>query len=364
MSICSISVYDVLLPTSPGAQPILLPQPPAYVPTLFAQEHLNVQLLSMPASTYISPLHKVTTTDAADGSEDANEDDSPSNIKETTAPSAIDVFAISSDHCPLVALAPRAKPNELIGGHVVQDAVKERLPYPYLLDASNERKTIAHAPELENVTSEPKDESAETARVEQQSTHPLIRVWTWMWNRWWFWSLMLIVGFSVLLLVFDMRLRKLAAAQTSQLPTGSVDGITQPQSATADLDARDSVLEGKNTVPDDPEKGAMDNAPSRTANGKKSNNRRRRRGKKRSNKDDLDKDQSEEDSDSPLIPVLARNNGKQALARTDPSMAGDDTSLDASTSASKSADTKMEGLNISEEVLGKSALLEDPEGFS
>lgn len=109
----AVSVFDVLLPTAPGSQPILLPQPPAQIPNLFPSTEAQLEVASLPPSTYLAPANMVDTSW------------NQSSLAEG-------VFAMSSENYPLVNFAPRAKKNDLVGSHVIVEAIKERMPY--LLD--------------------------------------------------------------------------------------------------------------------------------------------------------------------------------------------------------------------------------------
>lgn len=365
-------MYDVLLPTVLGAQPILLPQPPAYVPTLFAQEHLNVQLLSMPPATYITALpapHRAVTEAGADASGAADDADAiggPAPFLEGEAArnlSAVDVFAMSSDHCPLLVLAPRHKPDELLGGHVVQDAVRERIPY--LLDQGNDRGTIKHSVPEDNDGEDSSPAATEApAEVDPARFHPLWVAWAWMWNRWWFWSLMLIVGFSILLIVFDRRLRVLSELQQAgrAVERRSVEGRVSVERAQvngyAPVANGDAAPEPK-IQPADPEKGdavehvedAVPPAINGNATGKKPNGRRRKRGKRRGNKDGVDKDASEDEDEDELLVVSGESKANDAAGGAGPSDANDAVTI--TVRAAKREGASMEGLTISEEVLGE-----------
>ncbi len=309
----------------------------------------------MPASTYISRLPVLVDGDSISEAMDENDPlESPVDLDQEGKDTAVTVFATSSDHCPLILLAPRAKPNELLGGHVVEDAVKERLPYPYLLDASNERGTVnrSEVPETNNAGDTP---LVEPALVEQESSYGFIRFWTRMWNRWWFWSLMMIVGFSILLLIFDQRLRRLAEIQMSQLPVrNSVDGVVSSGTSETVISEATAPNGKSGAQYSDPEKAEMGllHGQTKAMLGKKSNGRRRRRGKRKSNKEDNDKNDSDsDDSDVPLMTSEAdgKTNGKHRML-ADGVVSQEHSS--GSSVPSKATDANMEGLTISEEVLG------------
>jgi serine/threonine-protein kinase/endoribonuclease IRE1 len=92
--------------------------------------------------------------------------------------------------------------------------------------------------------------------------------------------------------------------------------------------------------------------PIKASTGKKNNGRRRKRGKRKSNKDDNDKnDSGSDDSDVPLMAAEAdgKTNGKQRML-AESVVSGDHSS--GSSVPSKVSDTSMEGLTITEEVLG------------
>lgn len=131
----AVSVFDVLLPTAHGSQPILLPQPPAHVPALFPSSQHNLELSSLPPATYLAPANMVDTTNLG-WTPSLDVQQPPTPPPHTLAEG---VFAMSSQNYPLINFAPRARKNDLVGTHIVVDAVKERLPY--LLDPPKDEES-------------------------------------------------------------------------------------------------------------------------------------------------------------------------------------------------------------------------------
>lgn len=102
-------MFDVLLPAKQNAYPILLPQPPAYTPALFPSAELALRLSE--------PSTFVTSCDPSPDAREA-EDGDLSNL-----------VALSSCNYPLInLLTSQASDGTLLGRHNISDAVNERLP--------------------------------------------------------------------------------------------------------------------------------------------------------------------------------------------------------------------------------------------
>jgi serine/threonine-protein kinase/endoribonuclease IRE1 len=145
-----IGVYDILLPSSPSnAKPILVPQPPPRMESLFPlppnPEQSQYDIRSKPPTTYIGSVPNQLTISANDSDQ-------------TRAPASRDsdkplLFALSSSSYPLINFVPLAAPGSQANGSFPLSAdlpTKDQL-LPYLLDPPEEEKTIDPAPTPETV---------------------------------------------------------------------------------------------------------------------------------------------------------------------------------------------------------------------
>lgn len=123
--LCSVAVFDVLLPAKPEAYPILLPQPPAYTPALFPSAELALQLAA--PSTFVTTCEPTNQGNASEGKAP---EDSEQELQS--------LVALSSCNYPLINLLTAPSDGSLLGRHNISDAVKERLP---LLIESGESAT-------------------------------------------------------------------------------------------------------------------------------------------------------------------------------------------------------------------------------
>lgn len=141
-----IGVYDILLPMAPSsAKPIIVPQPPPRLESLFplptnpdkAQSDIHAKL----PTTYIGSVPYQLTISANDS--DQSRPPASGNGDKPL------LFALSSSSYPLINFAPQARPGSQANGSF---PLSEDLPtrdqlLPYLLDPADEEKTIDPAPE-------------------------------------------------------------------------------------------------------------------------------------------------------------------------------------------------------------------------
>lgn len=142
----SIAVYDILLPLSPAAaKPILVPQPPPDLPSLFpppARPHpSHMDIHTKPPSTYIGSVPLTLTLPPADNTSTTN----------TLHPDKPLLYALSSTAYPLINFAPPPRPGSLLNGSF---PLSEELPerdqlLPYLLDPPAEEMSVQQANGLE-----------------------------------------------------------------------------------------------------------------------------------------------------------------------------------------------------------------------
>lgn len=156
-----IAVYDVLLPLSPAsANPILVPQPPPHLPSLFplpADPHRSqLDLLSKPPTTYIGAVPYPPALPPPNTSNDLELDvttgqttssDAASPRPTTARPSKPLLYALSSTSYPLINFAPPPRPGSLSNGSFVlsEDLPERDQLLPYLLDPPAEDRTVTPA---------------------------------------------------------------------------------------------------------------------------------------------------------------------------------------------------------------------------
>ncbi|ORY32252.1 hypothetical protein BCR39DRAFT_523577 [Naematelia encephala] len=130
-----IAVYDILLPLQPAsANPILVPQPPPHLPSLFPvpthRSSAHVDILNKPASTYIgaAPLDLALPGDAM--IEGTGRSGSSKRL----------LYALSSSSYPLINFAPPPRPGTLSNGSFLlsEDLPERDQLLPYLLDPPTE----------------------------------------------------------------------------------------------------------------------------------------------------------------------------------------------------------------------------------
>ncbi|KAI5454087.1 bifunctional endoribonuclease/protein kinase ire1 [Naganishia albida] len=114
-----VAVFDVLLSAKQHAFPILLPQPPAYPPSLFPSAELALRLAA--PSTFVTTSNPTSTT----------------TVNDTDLSHLV---ALSSCNYPLInLLTSQASEGTLLGRHNISDAVNERLPL--LIESGDDSST-------------------------------------------------------------------------------------------------------------------------------------------------------------------------------------------------------------------------------
>jgi serine/threonine-protein kinase/endoribonuclease IRE1 len=141
-----IGVYDILLPSTPAtAKPIIVPQPPPRLESLFPlptnPDQSQFDILAKPPTTYIG---SVPYQLAIPGNE--SDQTRPPTARNSDKPL---LFALSSSSYPLVHFLPQANPGSQVNGSfpLSQDLPAKDQLLPYLLDPADEEKTIDPVPE-------------------------------------------------------------------------------------------------------------------------------------------------------------------------------------------------------------------------
>lgn len=142
LSSVRIGVFDILLPLTPvTANPILVPQPPPHLPSLFPPpknpQAAPFDITKIPPSTYVGSVpFTMSLIDPA-----ANDDDNSSysehyESSRTSVAKKPLLFALSSSSYPLINFAPPARPGSLANGSFVisQDLPERDQLLPYLID--------------------------------------------------------------------------------------------------------------------------------------------------------------------------------------------------------------------------------------
>jgi serine/threonine-protein kinase/endoribonuclease IRE1 len=319
-----VSVFDVLLPAAPGSRPILLPQPPAYLPTLFLEAQNNLQLMGLPLSALVHELPV-----AQEGDESIEEQG---------------FFIMSSANHPLVGYAPRAQEGSLLGGHAVQEAVSERLP-PLIDPAETVSVAIGedarHLPEKKSLY---ENEPAREARPG----------WVARWKRGPDWLSLGLVGLLAMILLWVVTS---ARRQPANARPGATDTATNTEIYTKETSiAFDKALPA---IPKDDEESrdSTITPPAEVADiqaaNKKSNGRRRKRGKKnRGKRDDQGNEEDNDDGDLTEVEPLGEEGaqGEMVVAAPEsgekPEVKGHDV-------------TQVDGLSVTDDVIGERLRIED-----
>jgi hypothetical protein len=315
-----VSAFDVLLPGTPGSQPILVPQPPVHLPTLYANEEINLQLMSLPASTFIHQLARVP--------DEAIEEELD----------AMNFYAMSSNNHPFIGYVPLAETGSLVGRHLVTEAIQERLPP--LLDPADDVETHG-ADELSQSETDRRSSSNGTQIIE------LIE------RTWWYdqsgWLLAGLTGLVAILLVlavywYNTRL------DLMYIPPRSV--VDSKPSIVSETPAVDKALPD---LPVEVEAAPMNGHPLEEkpdhANGKKPNGRRRKRGKKNRNKRDSD----DEENELTETEALAADNGSgsgEMKVRTPPVESQPENLVEKIVKDHQV--TQVDGLSVTDDVIGMS----------
>ena len=137
LGIAGIAVYDLLLPLTPHANPILVPQPPPHLPSLFpvTEQSHEYDIHAKPPTTYIGSVSPALTIQAP-----------PQSNKSTQPPTSHDnpeqintqplLYALSSVSYPLINFAPPPRPGSFANGSFLlsQDIPERDQLLPKLLD--------------------------------------------------------------------------------------------------------------------------------------------------------------------------------------------------------------------------------------
>lgn len=319
-----VSVFDVLLPAGPGSKPILLPQPPAYLPTLFPDSQNNLQLMGLPPSALVHQLP------VAQGEDESIEEQG--------------FFIMSSANHPLVGYAPRAQKGSLLGGHVVQEAVSERLPPlidPVINDDVKSEEGARQLPEKKSTD-------------EWEDTQETSGGWDVRWKRGPDWLSLGLLGLLAIILLWIMTS---ARRQPADSTLGSRDlAVINEAQLREKLIAFDKALPA---IPTDDEESlsALDSSITppaehgdHQASNKKSNGRRRKRGKKNRGKRDGNEEDNE-DGDLTEVEPLGDEGGQGEMV------------VDAPKSSKNAEDvvkgsnvtTQVDGLLVTDDVIGENA---------
>ncbi|RXK38342.1 IRE protein kinase [Tremella mesenterica] len=145
-----IAVYDILLPLTSGAKPILVPQPPPHLPSLFPLPAKvptsQLDIRNRPPTTYIGALPL-----SVDPSEEpTNASRSPTrNVPGDSSSHRRLLYALSSDSYPLINFAPPPRPGTLANGSflLTEEVLEQDQLLPYLLDPPKEEVRLIEGAE-------------------------------------------------------------------------------------------------------------------------------------------------------------------------------------------------------------------------
>ncbi|OCF71965.1 IRE protein kinase [Kwoniella mangroviensis CBS 8886] len=260
-----IAVYDVLLPLdSPSANPILVPQPPPHLPTLFPPtsrpyQHF-IDIAKKPQSTYIGsiPLQLALPPSSENVSEPLSDDKRKPLL-----------YALSSSAYPLINFAPPPRPGSLTNGSflLTEDLPEKDQLLPYLIDPPTEDKALVLA---------------------QQSTLPMSNIREReIPRRGWFWWILSTIG--TLLIICGIALTQFARSPRVKQSSSPADEKTPllitPSSEESTSEARTgSAKVEEKSLPGDiasPPTLAPPVESEEVATPKKKSTRRRVRGKKK-----------------------------------------------------------------------------------
>lgn len=155
-------MYDILLPlSSDSSKPILVPQPPPHVPSLFPvpvkSSRAHLDLLNKPPTTYIGavPLSLGSLATISEIADDENSSLSPSHTHEGSEDARPKsprlkplLYALSSTSYPLINFAPPPRPGSLTNRSFLlsEDLPERDQLLPYLLDPPAEEKGMTPVP--------------------------------------------------------------------------------------------------------------------------------------------------------------------------------------------------------------------------
>ncbi|KAK4684512.1 serine/threonine-protein kinase/endoribonuclease IRE1, partial [Tremellales sp. Uapishka_1] len=167
-----IAVYDILLPVSEtSSNPILLPQPPPHLPSLFPlpahapPEHLDIWRKA--PSTYIGAVPFPPSGLASAHSPTEENSSIPSASKTPNPGTNPLLYALSSSSYPLINFAPPPRPGSLTNASFLlsEDLPERDQLLPYILDPPVEKETSLSVPEEHGLSTEWGIKEKEVKRV-------------------------------------------------------------------------------------------------------------------------------------------------------------------------------------------------------
>ncbi|WWC85381.1 uncharacterized protein L201_000244 [Kwoniella dendrophila CBS 6074] len=149
-----IAVYDILVPLdSPSANPILVPQPPPHLPTLFPPTSRPYQhfmdLANKPQSTYIGSIPLQLALPPSENATiplTSNKTEEEGSESKRAGPKPL-LYALSSSAYPLINFAPPPRPGSLTNGSFIltEDLPERDQLLPYLIDPPKDDKALVIA---------------------------------------------------------------------------------------------------------------------------------------------------------------------------------------------------------------------------
>ncbi|WWD15818.1 hypothetical protein CI109_100242 [Kwoniella shandongensis] len=147
-----IAVYDILVPIdSSSVNPILVPQPPPHLPSLFPlpsdPNRAHFDVLSKPPSTYVGAVPFQLTL--GPGAEEnitisQSQEPEPEAIRSNSRKGKPLLYALSSSSYPLINFAPPPRPGSLTNGSflLTEDIPEKDQLLPYLIDPPAEDRAL------------------------------------------------------------------------------------------------------------------------------------------------------------------------------------------------------------------------------
>ncbi|WRT67033.1 uncharacterized protein IL334_003999 [Kwoniella shivajii] len=255
-----IAVYDILVPLdSPSSNPILVPQPPPHLPTLFPPtsrpyQHF-IDIAKKPLSTYIGSVPLQLALPPSENLTTSSRTNSTGEGRSQSRRSKPLLYALSSSAYPLINFAPPPRPGSLTNGSflLTEDLPEKDQLLPYLIDPPAENKALILA----------KPPAQPTSQISERPTY----------RRGWHWWLIGTLG--TLLIICGIALTRFARAprvkQTSSPADEKTPLLIAPEAAHSDEKPADGIALPELAPPLDEE------APTP----KKKSTRRRVRGKKK-----------------------------------------------------------------------------------
>ncbi|WWC61241.1 uncharacterized protein I303_103822 [Kwoniella dejecticola CBS 10117] len=260
-----IAVYDILVPLdSPSANPILVPQPPPHLPTLFPPTSRPYQhfmdIAKKPQSTYIGSLPLQLSLPASQNlSSTIPSDEEGKNIRPHGSKPLL--YALSSSAYPLINFAPPPRPGSLTNGSFVltEDLPEKDQLLPYLIDPPSDDRALGLAQPPPQPTSFIRERDVP--------------------RRGWFWwilsaigTLMIICGIAITQFARSPRVRQTTSPADEKTPLLTApEGSIPSTSTSAEKSSTEATLPLNLGPPVDEESPAP----------KKKSTRRRVRGKKK-----------------------------------------------------------------------------------